>query len=235
MAAMTTVEVQADPAGVVAIRAKVIEAAKSVLGRPYVEGGLTPEQGFDCEGLVVWCFAQAGITIRQGSATQFTTTGPVTRGLAVPGMLVFLFGGETRPPRPGHVGIVTGPGKMIDAPYTGVDVRYDSFSTMTTIGPMDFYGFTDPAKFLSSPAPLPPPATLVDVKLRVLSEGCKGYDVQSLQILLNHVPEIHLDIDSIFGPLTKSAVEVYQKHLGYKVDGVVGAATWRSILGAPNP
>jgi len=227
--------VQADPAGVVAIRAKVIEAAKSVLGRPYVEGGLTPEQGFDCEGLVVWCFAQAGITIRQGSATQFTTTGPVTRGLAVPGMLVFLFGGETRPPRPGHVGIVTGPGKMIDAPYTGVDVRYDSFSTMTTIGPMDFYGFTDPAKFLSSPAPLPPPATLVDVKLRVLSEGCKGYDVQSLQILLNHVPEIHLDIDSIFGPLTKSAVEVYQKHLGYKVDGVVGAATWRSILGAPNP
>src|ERR1039458_7209717 len=57
-------------------------------------------------------------------------------------MLVFFFGGETRPPRPGHVGIVTGPGKMIDAPYTGVDVRYDSFSTMTTIGPMDFYGKT---------------------------------------------------------------------------------------------
>ena len=232
---MTTVEVQADPAGVVAIRAKVVAAAKSVLGRPYIEGGLTPEQGFDCEGLVVWCFARAGTTIRQGSATQYLTTGPVTRGLAVPGMLGFFFGGETRPPRPGHVGIVTGPGKMIDAPYTGVDVRYDSFSTMTTIGPMDFYGFTDPAKFLYLPAPLPPPAILEDVKLRVLSEGCKGYDVQSLQALLNFHVSSGIVPDAVFGPLTKTAVEKYQKLLGYKVDGVVVAATWRSILGAPNP
>jgi peptidoglycan hydrolase-like protein with peptidoglycan-binding domain len=106
---------------------------------------------------------------------------------------------------------------------------------MTTIGPMDFYGFTDPAKFLSSPAPLPPPATLVDVQLRVLSEGCKGYDVQSLQILLNGKNIAELAIDSIFGPQTLAAVKAYQRKLGYKVDGVVGAATWRSILGAPNP
>jgi peptidoglycan hydrolase-like protein with peptidoglycan-binding domain len=116
-----------------------------------------------------------------------------------------------------------------------VDVRYDSFSTMTTIGPMDFYGFTDPASFLSSPAPLPPPATLEDVQLRVLSEGCKGYDVQSLQILLNGKNVAELAIDSIFGPQTLAAVKAYQRKLGYKVDGVVGAATWRSILGAPNP
>jgi hypothetical protein len=124
---------------------------------------------------------------------------------------------------------------MIDAPYSGVNVRYDMFSAGTTIGPLDFWGFTDPAKFLSSPAPLPPPATLVNVQLRVLSEGCKGYDVQSLQILLNGKGYRQLTVDSIFGPDTKADVMAYQQKLGYKVDGIVGAATWRSILGAPNP
>jgi hypothetical protein len=232
---MSAVDVQADTAGVVAARAEVVAEAKRCLGIGYVEGGLTPEQGFDCEGLVVWCFKQAGITIKQGSATQYLTTGPVSKTGAVPGMLAFFYGGETKPPRPGHVGIVTGPGKMIDAPYTGVDVRYDSFSTMTTIGPLDFWGFTDPAKFLSSPAPLPSPATLVDVRLRVLSEGCKGYDVQALQRLLNGLRNYNLAVDAIFGPLTKTAVLEYQQFMGYTQDGIVGAQTWRSILGAPNP
>jgi peptidoglycan hydrolase-like protein with peptidoglycan-binding domain len=124
---------------------------------------------------------------------------------------------------------------MIDAPYSGVNVRYDMFSAGTTIGPLDFWGFTDPAKFLSSPAPLPPPATLVDVQLRVLSEGCKGYDVQALQRLLNGLRNYNLEVDAIFGPLTKTAVLEYQQFMGYTQDGIVGAATWRSILGAPNP
>jgi peptidoglycan hydrolase-like protein with peptidoglycan-binding domain len=153
----------------------------------------------------------------------------------MPGMLAFFYGGEVGGPRPGHVGVVSAPSEMIDAPYSGVNVRYDMFSAGTTIGPLDFWGFTDPAKFLSSPAPLPPPATLVDVQLRVLSEGCKGYDVRAVQVLVNSFHDPQLVVDSIFGPLTKEAVEAYQKLLGYKVDGVVGAQTWRSILGAPNP
>jgi hypothetical protein len=34
---------------------------------------------------------------------------------------------------------------MIDAPYSGTVVRYDRFSQTAVIGPMDFYGYTDPA------------------------------------------------------------------------------------------
>ena len=44
------------------------------------------------------------------------------------------------PPSPGHVGIVTGPGQMIDAPYTGADVRYDSYSYPGS-GDMQVVGF----------------------------------------------------------------------------------------------
>ena len=232
---MTAVDVQADTAGVVAARAKILAAAKSCLGIPYLYGGNGPPGGLDCSRLAEWCCSEAGLSIPRGSAAQFLATGPVTRTGGVPGMLAFFYGGEVGGPRPGHVGVVSAPSEMIDAPYSGVNVRYDMFSAGTTIGPLDFWGFTDPAKFLSSPAPLHPPATLVDVQLRVLSEGCKGYDVQSLQILLNGKNVAELAIDSIFGPKTLVAVKDYQFKLGYKVNGIVAAATWRSILGAPNP
>jgi peptidoglycan hydrolase-like protein with peptidoglycan-binding domain len=232
---MTAVDVQADTAGVVAARAKILAAAKSCLGIPYLYGGNGPPGGLDCSRLAEWCCSEAGLSIPRGSAAQFLATGPVTRTGGMPGMLAFFYGGEVGGPRPGHVGVVSAPSEMIDAPYSGVNVRYDMFSAGTTIGPLDFWGFTDPAKFLSPPAPLPPPATLVDVQLRVLSEGCKGYDVRAVQVLVNSFHDPQLVVDSIFGPLTKEAVEAYQKLLGYKVDGIVGAQTWRSILGAPNP
>jgi peptidoglycan hydrolase-like protein with peptidoglycan-binding domain len=232
---MSAVDVQADTAGVVAARAKILAAAKSCLGLPYLYGGNGPPGGLDCSRLAEWCCSEAGLSIPRGSAAQFLATGPVTRTGGMPGMLAFFYGGEVGGPRPGHVGVVSAPSEMIDAPYSGVNVRYDMFSAGTTIGPLDFWGFTDPAKFLSPPAPLPPPATLVDVQLRVLSEGCKGYDVRAVQVLVNSFHDPQLVVDSIFGPLTKEAVEAYQKLLGYKVDGIVGAQTWRSILGAPNP
>ena len=232
---MTAVDVQADTAGVVAARAKILAAAKSCLGLPYLYGGNGPPGGLDCSRLAQWSCSEAGLSIPRGSAAQFLATGPVTRTGGMPGMRAFFYGGEVGGPRPGHVGVVSALPEMIDAPYSGVNVRYDMFSSGTTIGPLDFWGFTDPAKFLSSPAPLPPPATLEDVQLRVLSEGCKGYDVKSLQCLLGFYNGQELMPDAIFGPLTKAAVEAYQTKLGYKVDGVVGAATWRSILGAPNP
>ena len=124
---------------------------------------------------------------------------------------------------------------MIDAPYTGVDVRFDFFSTVPSVGPLDFWGATRPAAFGLGPAPLPPPATLVDMQVRVLSEGCKGYDVRTLQWVLNGWIGIGLVGDADFGPLTKEAVEAFQRRLGYTVDGIVGAQTWRGLLGAPNP
>jgi len=58
MAAMVNDASQADQAAVAAIRAEVVAEARRCLGIGYVEGGTTPEQGFDCEGLVVWCFAR---------------------------------------------------------------------------------------------------------------------------------------------------------------------------------
>jgi cell wall-associated NlpC family hydrolase len=56
-----------------------------------------------------------------------------------PGDLVFFAGSDGTMTAPGHVGIVTGPGIMIDAPYTGQAVREEPFS-----GSADLAGFTRP-------------------------------------------------------------------------------------------
>ena len=132
------------------VRAKIVAAAISQLGVPYVYGGTTPGVGLDCSGLAQWACARAGVAVPRGSSAQFTSSGPRVAGdLAPPGCLAFFYGAPGETSRPGHVGIVTGPGQMIDAPYTGQVVRYDTFSTTPTIGPMDFWGFTDPAALIA--------------------------------------------------------------------------------------
>jgi hypothetical protein len=214
--------------------AKIVEAARTQLGVPYIYGEEDPGVGFDCSGLARWCCAQASISIPRGSADQFTASGPRVDGDIQPGDLVFFYGGETSGPRPGHVGVVTARLTMIDAPYSGQKVRYDAFDLVDVVGPLDFWGATRPAALAVTPPPLPSPATLVDVQLRVLSLGCKGYDVQAVQALLNLLDNAGLATDAIFGPLTEAAVRAYQTKMGYEVSGQVGKATWQSILGAPN-
>ena len=79
--------------------------------------------GFDCSGLAMYCYAQFGVSLPHNAAMQYAECTPVAQSAAQPGDLVF-FGYSAGGIH--HVGIYVGGGSMIDAPYTGVDVRYDS-------------------------------------------------------------------------------------------------------------
>jgi len=112
----------------------IINAAKSQLGVPYVWGGETPGQGFDCSGLAQWSYAQAGLSIPRTSEEQWAAMQQVSQAQAVPGDLVFFdTPGDSQAP-PNHVGIYIGNGLMIDAPYTGTVVRYDSITSDVLMG-----------------------------------------------------------------------------------------------------
>ena len=100
----------------------IVAIAQRYLGVPYVWGGASPS-GFDCSGLVMYCYAQIGISLPHNAAMQYADCTPVAHGSEQPGDLVF-FGYSAGGIH--HVGIYVGGGSMIDAPYTGVDVRYDS-------------------------------------------------------------------------------------------------------------
>ena len=72
-----------------------------------------------------------------------------------------------------------------------------------------------------------------EVNLNVLRKGSKGNDVKALQILLigNGYSCGSYGADGDFGSATYSAVTKFQKAKGLEVDGIVGANTWKKILG----
>jgi peptidoglycan hydrolase-like protein with peptidoglycan-binding domain len=110
---------------------------------------------------------------------------------------------------------------MIDAPYTGVNVRYDSFSERDTTGPMDFMGYSDPAAMTVAPPSRP--------VLGLTNPYTTGQAVHDLQTaLVKHGAK--LVVDGIFGPLTEAAVKAFQKSHLIPADGIVGSLTWSKLL-----
>jgi cell wall-associated NlpC family hydrolase len=85
------------------------------LGVPYVWGGSTPA-GFDCSGLVMYVYAQLGVSLPHFAAAQYGLGSPVSRDQLQPGDLVFFNALD-------HVGIYIGGGQMIHAPHTGDVVK----------------------------------------------------------------------------------------------------------------
>jgi len=101
--------------------AEVVAIAMQYLGIPYVWGGASPSQGFDCSGLTMYVYAQIGISLPHHAATQYTLGVPVSRDQLQPGDLVFFRG-------LGHMGMYIGGGNFIHAPHTGDVVKISSLS-----------------------------------------------------------------------------------------------------------
>jgi cell wall-associated NlpC family hydrolase len=114
-----------------------IAFAEAREGDPYCWGGTGPSC-YDCSGLVMMAYRAAGVGLPRTSEEQWADGHKVARPR--PGDLVFFAGSDGTMTAPGHVGIVTGPGQMIDAPYTGADVRSESYA-----GAADLVGFTRPS------------------------------------------------------------------------------------------
>ncbi len=64
-----------------------------------------------------------------------------------------------------------------------------------------------------------------------ISEGATGPTVRWAQYLLVRRTLSDQQIDGIFGPVTKSAVEQFQGYSHLAVDGIVGPATWAALGG----
>jgi cell wall-associated NlpC family hydrolase len=129
--------------------ADVITIARQYLGVPYVWGGADPS-GFDCSGLVQYCYSQIGIDLPR------TTYDQVTKGIDVgsnplqEGDLMFF-------DSTGHVAMYSGNGNMIEAPHTGANVREVTARTPENVRRIisansGSYGSGTPLNGLSIPA-----------------------------------------------------------------------------------
>jgi len=99
----------------------VIAFARAQLGEPYLWGGAGPDS-WDCSGLTMRAWAQAGVSLGHYTGSQYAQTARVAIADLQPGDLVF-YGtvGNIY-----HVGLYIGGGQMIHAPQTGDVVKIAS-------------------------------------------------------------------------------------------------------------
>lgn len=92
---------------------EVISSAKSALGTQYVYGSANPNVGFDCSGLTMWAWSQAGVHLPHSSTSQYLASRHVRFNNKQPGDLLFFYSPIS------HVALYIGHGKMIHARHPG--------------------------------------------------------------------------------------------------------------------
>lgn len=111
------------PAPAVSSGQKIVDAARSKIGSPYVWGATGPDS-FDCSGLTSWAYQQVGKSIPRTSQQQAASGQHVGRGAEQPGDIIAFYGGAT------HVGIYSGGGNVVHAPQSGDVVKEVPMSYM---------------------------------------------------------------------------------------------------------
>jgi cell wall-associated NlpC family hydrolase len=104
-----------------------LDRAIAQLGKPYVYAGGGPD-AFDCSGLTMYAWEAAGVSLPHNALAQYESLPHVPISSVQAGDLVF-FGSPIH-----HVGMVVGPGTMIEAPHTGAVVRYASYYRPDIVG-----------------------------------------------------------------------------------------------------
>jgi cell wall-associated NlpC family hydrolase len=97
----------------------VIRYAYAQLGKPY-QWGATGPGAFDCSGLTMMAWAQAGVSLPHSSRAQIGIGRQVTRSELQPGDLIFRYSPIS------HVSLYVGNGQQISATHTGSTVKLQS-------------------------------------------------------------------------------------------------------------
>jgi cell wall-associated NlpC family hydrolase len=100
----------------------VVNYAMAQVGKPYCYGGAGPGC-FDCSGLTMRAWAQAGVSLPHSSAAQYGVGRHVSASELQPGDLIFYYSPIS------HVSIYIGNGQRVSATHTGDYVRVQSLGS----------------------------------------------------------------------------------------------------------
>ena len=115
-----------------------VNFAESQIGKPYQWGAAGPDS-YDCSGLVMWAYAQVGVTIDHWTGFQWNEGAHIALSDLRPGDLVFFATNTSDPNTIHHVGMYIGNGQMVEAPYTGANVRISNAFRDDLIGAVRLY------------------------------------------------------------------------------------------------
>jgi peptidoglycan DL-endopeptidase CwlO len=110
--------------------AAAVRYAMAQVGQPYCYGGAGPSC-YDCSGLTMQAWAQAGVSLPHSSSAQYGVGRHISASELQPGDLVFYYSPIS------HVSIYIGNGQRVSATHTGDYVRVQSLGS-------SIVGFTRP-------------------------------------------------------------------------------------------
>ena len=102
--------------------AAVVAYARAQVGKPYCYGGSGPGC-FDCSGLTMMAWQQAGVSLPHSSASQYNVGRRISASELQPGDLIFYYSPIS------HVSVYIGGGQRISATHTGDYVRVQSLGS----------------------------------------------------------------------------------------------------------
>ena len=108
------------------LRESLVKTAREFIGVPYLWGGTSRENGFDCSGLTMTVYQLNGLNLPRHSATQYDAGNPVDKQELQKGDLIFFATNGNG--KVSHVGIYIGNGRFIHAPSRGKTIRIESMS-----------------------------------------------------------------------------------------------------------
>ncbi|MCX5833353.1 MAG: NlpC/P60 family protein [Deltaproteobacteria bacterium] len=116
-----------DVRGSAYLREEIVRTAESFVGVPYLYGGSSPDEGFDCSGLTMAVYDLNGLRLPRSSREQYGSGDPVPRQELARGDLVFF--STKMDGKVSHVGVYVGDGRFIHAPGHGRKITVDSLSS----------------------------------------------------------------------------------------------------------
>ena len=106
---------------------QIAALARSFVGYPYVYGEESPSRGFDCSGLVYYCYGQFGYSLSRTASKQYANHGTsVSKSELQPGDLVFF---SSNGYSVTHVGIYIGDGNFVHASTSTTGVITSSLNS----------------------------------------------------------------------------------------------------------
>lgn len=122
-----SLDASADSRDAGALIEEIIASAEAQKGVAYQWGGETPEEGFDCSGLMYYSFLGSGVSMNRTAATQYSQGKSVARDELLRGDLVF-FASPTGW-NISHVGLYLGDGQFLHASSGAGKVIVSSLSS----------------------------------------------------------------------------------------------------------
>lgn len=107
--------------------AVAVKAALAQVGDAYIYGAVGPN-AYDCSGLTMMAWGQAGVGLPHSSSAQFGSGARVSQGDLQPGDLVFYYSPIS------HVGMYIGNGQIVHAANPSKGVRIDGVFSMPYVG-----------------------------------------------------------------------------------------------------